>query len=113
MDPLSIASGIIAVLTASGNTLQGLKRVWDLRNRSHESPLRALLWGTEIALRHISEEEQYTPRIQDCLENVNQLVAQAIALFARLDRKIQHVSVASGEWPWRCEEAVEEKLGAA
>ena len=36
MDPLSIASGLIAVLTASGHTLQGLNKVWDLRHRDQE-----------------------------------------------------------------------------
>ncbi|RAR08289.1 b-cell lymphoma 3-encoded protein [Stemphylium lycopersici] len=104
MDPLSIASGILAVLTASGHTLQGLNQVWDLRHRSQEyaglwnqtNGLRALLWGTEIALRHIKDDEQYTPRIQDCLSNINELVSQAIALFALLDKKIQNVHMHPG-----------------
>ena len=36
LDPLSIATGIITLLTASGHTLEGLEKVWSLRNRAQE-----------------------------------------------------------------------------
>ncbi|KAJ4368223.1 hypothetical protein N0V83_006579 [Neocucurbitaria cava] len=104
MDPLSIASGVIAVLTASGNTVQGLEKIWDLRHRSVEfvglwnqvNGVRALLWGTEIALRNIKDDEQRTPRVQDCLSNIDELVSQAIQVFAVLDKAIRDVDSKNG-----------------
>lgn len=35
-DPLSLAASLIAVLGASGKTLQGLEQIWQLRNRDEE-----------------------------------------------------------------------------
>lgn len=49
------------------------------------------MWGIEIALRHIKENERDTAHIQDCLANVDDLVAQTIAVFGCLDKLIQDV----------------------
>lgn len=36
MDPLSIAASIIAVIGASGKTLEGLERLWALKHRDQQ-----------------------------------------------------------------------------
>ncbi|KAH7398328.1 ankyrin repeat-containing domain protein [Pyrenochaeta sp. MPI-SDFR-AT-0127] len=107
MEPLSIATGVVTMMTASGHVLQGLDKVCRLRHRSQEfislwdqaNTFHALLGVTETAIRRIRDDEHQTARVQDCLANIDRLTIQANKVFAQLHETLQYVTSRSGQAP--------------
>lgn len=50
MDPLSITASVIAVLGASGKTLEGLERLWELKHRNQH--LQELIYSASSSVIH-------------------------------------------------------------
>ncbi|CAI6340473.1 unnamed protein product [Periconia digitata] len=99
MDPLSITSGVIAVLTASGNAIQGLQKISELRHREKEfsrlrqsvNGIRALIFSIEISLKDIQKNEIETERFQDCIGMVSISCGHAIDIFAEFNDLLREV----------------------
>ncbi|KAJ4296846.1 hypothetical protein N0V90_006894 [Kalmusia sp. IMI 367209] len=115
MDPLSIVSGIIAVLSASGKTLEGLEKIWGLRHRDKHfrelsgtvsclsvsldrlddseqiKGLQVLSRSVGLALEHIQRSRIEVQNIRNCLDDIERLCGETTAIFTAIDRLVEEI----------------------
>ncbi|KAI8942710.1 hypothetical protein NX059_000758 [Plenodomus lindquistii] len=100
MDPLSTISGTLAVLTAAGHALQGLEKLWDLRNRDREfaalceriNGVRTVLVTAKVALVQMRNSAPCTASLQSHLVIVETFEQQTKNAFAELEDIIKDIN---------------------
>ncbi|KAJ5629917.1 fibronectin type 3 and ankyrin repeat domains protein [Penicillium herquei] len=93
MDPLSIASGVIAVLQAASATSQGLQRLWELRRALEDfliltNELRVVLRVLETSLQSLSADAQ-DPTVQEILLKLKNSWEDAVKVLSDIDSLVR------------------------
>ncbi|KAF2451356.1 hypothetical protein P171DRAFT_4489 [Karstenula rhodostoma CBS 690.94] len=96
MDPLSITSGVVAVLSASGKTAQGIEKLWGLRHREkHFRDLILTIEGLHIQFKSVKPVLDYIQTnhedvlgLREGLNDIEALCEETKKTFASLDRLI-------------------------
>ncbi|KAJ5715056.1 fibronectin type 3 and ankyrin repeat domains protein [Penicillium malachiteum] len=96
MDPLSIASGVIAVLQAASTTSQGLQKLWELRRALEDfliltnevSELRVVLCVLETSLKSLSADTQ-DQTVQEILHSLTKSWDDAVKVLSDIDSLVR------------------------